>query len=425
MAAGRGSNGRDEIAFQLPVPTAPPPMTGAFSSKMPSAALILACIGLIALNMRAPFVAVAPVVGPLHSELGISTAELGLLTGIPVLCFSVAAPLASLAARRFGPEVAVSLTLLGVLAGVVIRSVGGSGGVFLGTVVIGLAITVGNIAVPLIIRRDFSPRRQGTAMGVYTAALNIGSFLTSVATAPLAEWLGWRLALGSAGILALAAVGFWVRTTGLRRAFVPCPDGPVRSGEGGSRGRSAWITAGLTAGFAGQAISYYGVTAWLPSLLSDELDMTAAAAGAGSSLFQILAIIGGLGVPLLARFTSTTTVAVTLSALWLSVPLGLLTVPELWWLWCSLGGVAQGGGITVIFIAIIKFARDQASAGRMSAVVQGLGYCFAALSPTAVGFVHEATGGWTAPLLVILGSVLTFALCTTISVNRASRTSPA
>ena len=72
---------------------------------------------------------------------------------------------------------------------------------------------------------------------------------------------------------------------------------------------SRWITVGLTAGFAGQAFSYYGVTAWLPSLLADELGMTAAAAGAGSSLFQILAIVGGLGVPLAARFASTTAVA--------------------------------------------------------------------------------------------------------------------
>ena len=141
----------------------------------------------------------------------------------------------------------------------------------------------------------------------------------------------------------------------------------------------------LTAGFAGQAFSYYGVTAWLPSLLADELGMAPAAAGAGSSLFQILAIVGGLGVPLAARFASTTTVGLTLGALWLTVPVGLLLAPELWWLWSSFGGVAQGGGITLIFIAIIRLARDQASAGRMSAVVQGAGYCFGAAGPHPAG----------------------------------------
>ncbi|BAS14573.1 inner membrane transport protein YeaN [Arthrobacter sp. Hiyo8] len=190
--------------------------------------------------------------------------------------------------------------------------------------------------------------------------------------------------------------------------------------SGGASG-VGWLTAGLTLGFAGQAFSYYGVTAWLPSFLADELGMGTAQAGAGSSLFQIFAIVGGLGVPLLARFASTTAVAATLGALWLTVPLGLLLAPGWWWLWSSLGGVAQGGGITVIFIAIIKFARDQASAGKMSAVVQGVGYCFAALAPTVIGYVHGISGSWTVPLLVILGSVAAFCICTTLSVRWVAR----
>ena len=149
--------------------------------------------------------------------------------------------------------------------------------------------------------------------------------------------------------------------------------------------------------------------------------MTPAAAGAGSSLFQIMAIAGGLGVPLAARFMSTTAVAVTLGAMWLTVPLGLLFVPQLWWLWSSLGGVAQGGGITLIFIAIIKLARDQASAGRISAIVQGVGYGVAALAPTVVGYVHSTSDTWSMPLLVILGSVLAFVISTTLSVRKVPR----
>ncbi|MBT2549240.1 CynX/NimT family MFS transporter [Arthrobacter sp. ISL-65] len=395
-------------------------MRDTIGTKVPRSWILLACIGLIALNMRGPFVAVAPVLGPMQQELGFSPVELGLLTGIPVLCFSLAAPLASLAGRRLGAELAITLTLAGVLAGVAVRSAGGGAMVMAGTVILGLAITVGNIAVPLIIRRDFSPRRQGTAMGIYTAALNVGSFVTSVVTAPLAEWAGWRASIAASAAFAIAAVGFWIFATG-RRAFLPAADdgsgGPTATGRPASR----WITVGLTIGFAGQAISYYGVTAWLPTLLSDELGMTPAAAGAGSSLFQIMAIAGSLGVPLAARFMSTTAVAVTLGAMWLTVPLGLLFAPQLWWLWSSLGGVAQGGGITLIFIAIIKLARDQASAGRMSAIVQGVGYCFAALSPTVVGYVHSVSGNWSVPLLVILGSVLAFFVSTTLSVRKVPR----
>ncbi|TQJ58473.1 CP family cyanate transporter-like MFS transporter [Arthrobacter sp. SLBN-83] len=395
-------------------------MSGRVLSRIPKSWVLLACIGLLALNLRGPFVAVAPLVDLMQAELHFSPVMLGLLTSIPVLCFSLAAPLASLAARKFGAEFAVTLTILGVLAGVLIRSAGGPVLVVAGTVVLGVAITVGNIAVPLIIRRDFAPRRQGTAMGIYTAALNIGSFLTSVIMAPLAAVTGWRLALAAVAVLAVAAVVVWVLAVGPRTAFLAeAEDGG--DAPGARSGGSGWITFGLTAGFGGQAFSYYGVTAWLPSYLHDELGMTAAEAGAASSIFQILAIVGGLGVPFAAKYMSTTAVAVTLGALWLPVPVGLLLAPQLWWLWSTSGGIAQGGGITLIFIAIIKLARDQASAGRMSATVQGLGYCLGAVAPPLVGFVHDNAESWTPALLVILVSVLTFFVSTTLSVRRVPK----
>lgn len=62
-------------------------MRGATGTAIPRSWILLACIGLIALNMRGPFVAVAPVLGPMQQDTGFSPVELGLLTGIPVLCF--------------------------------------------------------------------------------------------------------------------------------------------------------------------------------------------------------------------------------------------------------------------------------------------------------------------------------------------------
>ena len=60
---------------------------------------------------------------------------------------------------------AVTLSLLGVLAGTVLRSAGGAELAVLGTVVIGTAITVGNVVVPVIIHRDFPARQVGIATG--------------------------------------------------------------------------------------------------------------------------------------------------------------------------------------------------------------------------------------------------------------------
>lgn len=54
----------------------------------------------------------------------------------------------------------------------------------------------------------------------------------------------------------------------------------------------------------------------------------------------------------------------------------------------------------------------------MSALVQGGGYVVAATGPLVVGAVHEVTGNWTAPLLVILTATLLFCVATTASAGR-------
>jgi CP family cyanate transporter-like MFS transporter len=372
--------------------------------------LLLAGVLLVALNMRGPLVAVAPVVDDLRRDLDVGAGTVGLLTSIPVLCFGLAAPLASLLIARTGVHRAVLVSMSGVLAGTLLRSVGGAATAITGTVVIGLAITVGNVVVPVVIGRDF-PGATNVVTAAYTAALNVGSTLTSALTAPLAGLVGWRWALVAWGALVVVAAGVWtaaLRRQVAREADRPPPAegaGPAPAGTGPALWRrpAAW---GLTVAFAGQAFSYYGATAWLPSLLADENGMSRSAAGASSSLFQVLAVAGAFAVPALVHWWQRPwLVLLAVTALWATLPLGLLADPGLWPLWCSLAGMAQGGGITIVFIAIVRRAGDLTENRRLSAMVQGGGYAVAATGPLVVGAVHDASGGWTVPLLVILGAV--------------------
>ena len=57
---------------------------------------------LVSLNLRAPFVAVAPISGELRRDLGVGGAAVGTLTSLPVLCFGLFAPVALLVVRRTG-----------------------------------------------------------------------------------------------------------------------------------------------------------------------------------------------------------------------------------------------------------------------------------------------------------------------------------
>ncbi|MFR9801412.1 CynX/NimT family MFS transporter [Pseudonocardia sp. RS010] len=391
-----------DTARPRPAP-APPPAV--------APALLVAAILLLALNLRGPIVAVSPVTGAIRADLGIDAGTAGLLTSLPVLCFGLATPAASALLARTGLGRGVLVALGVLLAGMVVRSLGGLPAAVAGTLLIGAAITVGNVAVPVVIGRDL-PRQAGAVLGMYTAALNVGSMITLSLTVPIAGATDWRFALASWGVLVLAAAGVWWWATRslpeagpAARSAAPAPAAP---GPVWWRRPVVW---GLTIAFAGQAFAYYGVTAWLPLLLGDELGMSESAAGAGSSIFQIAAIVGAFGVPVLLRVLPTPRLVVAVvCAAWAALPLGLLLAPQGWAVWCALGGAAQGGGITVIFSLVVRRARDLTENRRMSALVQGGGYTVAASGPAVVGAVHQATGTWTAPLLVVFGAVLV--LCT-------------
>ena len=373
-----------------------------------SPGLFVVAMLLVGLNLRAPFISVAPIASQIRADLGTTAAEVGLLTSLPVLCFGLAAPLALLVVRRVGAETAVVVCLFGIIVGSMLRSVGPFWMALASTLLIGLSITIGNIVIPVLIRRDVSPRRAGLATGAYVSMLNIGAVIVSVGTAPIAVVFGWRMALAAWTVLAVLAVGGWF--TFLRRSTVqvrgPEP-APTSAPVAAFRNPLAWLV-GLA--FAGQAASYYSVTAWLPTLLADERGLSAATAGVSSSVFQLCAVVGALATPLLAaRLRGWRTIAI-LGALWVSLPVGLLLAPEQFLLFSVLGGVAQGGGFTAIFTVIVQISRTDRESSALSAFVQGVGYIVAALGPPVLGLVHDASDGWTAPMLIVVGTTLTFSV---------------
>ena len=401
----------------------------------PTLPWVLLGIVLVALSLRGPIIAPTPVIGRIQEDVGLTAAAAGLLTGLPVLLFALATPVASRVIRRTGPEAAVLVCLTGVLVGTVIRSAGGTAVILLGTVVIGAAIAVGNIVVPVIIRRDVAPHRISTATAAYTATMNVGSMLTSLGTAPLAAAIGWRWALVSWGVLTVAALAFW---TWLARRRAAAADGsgsgaPAHTagpaerdpGPGAARStalasRIGWL---LTLAFSGQAFAYYTVTAWLPTLLADVRDLGLAASGAAASLFQVAAIVGAFGVPVLAARTPAWAPTLVIGALWTVLPIGLLVAPDGYLLWSVMGGIAQGGGFTVIFSIVARVAATDAETAGISARVQGIGYLTATAGPPLGGWLHETTGGWTVPLLVVLAATLVFLGGALLAARRAGRQS--
>ncbi|MEU4388198.1 MFS transporter [Promicromonospora sp. NPDC023805] len=390
---------------------------------------LLVAVLVFALNLRTPITSLPPVMADVATGLGLDQTLAGLLVGIPALCFSVVAPAASTLIARAGPYSAVTVALVGVIAGTLIRSVGtGTPGVvaaFAGTVLLGCAITVGNVVVPVIIARDF-PARTALATGLYSSTMNLGSVFATSLTAPFAALVGWQGAVASWSLVAAVALVVWLVTTrrmpdphATRAARTPAPPPAERPDEtwGGVVRRP--ITWALAVAFAGQSFSYFAVTGWLPELLRDLLDLSVTTAGNAAAPFQGLAIAGSVLVPLaLAARVPMRGAAVTMGLLWVSLPAGLLLAPQWWLLWVSLAGIAQGGNFVVIFTLVAQRCRTVAQTRRTVAAVQAIGYAVAATAPAVIGAVHAVSGGWNAALLVMLGSTLTLGTAELLATRR-------
>jgi MFS transporter, CP family, cyanate transporter len=380
---------------------------------------ILVGIVALALNLRAPIIAPTAVLGQIQADTGLDAVGAGLLTGLPVLLFAAATPLATRTIGRWGAEATVVACLAGVLAGTVLRSVGPGWLVLAGTAVIGLSLTLGNIVVPVIIRREVPWDRVSMATGLYSASMNVGSMITLLGTGPLAALVGWRWAIALWGLMAAAALVYWVALIRRRvRADAGVPE-DLRSSNGSPSTRASrprptpqfrQVTWLLVITFCGQSAGYFSTTTWLPSILAETQGLDVSGSGAAASLFQVAAIVGAFGVPLLAARNKPWVPMAAVAFLWLSLPLGLLLAPNAYVLWSLTGGVAQGGGFTAIFSLIARMARSDADAASGSATVQTGGYLAATVAPPLAGWLHTVSGGWTAPLLLILAATLAFAV---------------
>lgn len=392
--------------------------------------LVVVGVLVAALSLRAPIIALTPVLPEIIDDLGVSAASAGLLTTAPVIMFAAITAIAALLIRRAGAELALLLSLSGVLVGTFVRALPGYGPMLAGMFIIGAAITIGNVVVPVIIRRDLPPERTAVATAAYTATLNVGSLIAALGTVPLAAVTGWSLALLLWSTLTVVGLLLWIfhitRARAWRSAERSSGESPPATGERRNSGETitgpmpvivdnrvgailrrpiVWL---LFAAFGTQSTIYYGMSTWLPTMLIDITGADAATAGALSSLFQGVAIIGALLAPLLMTYLGAVSSGVLMGACFGVMVIGMLLAPELAAVWASFGAIAHSSGFVLIFTALVRASRSDAEAATMSALVQGGGYLLAALGAPVLGALHEISRGWQVPLLALVAVTIVY-----------------
>lgn len=356
-----------------------------------------ATIVLVAANLRPAVVAVAPLLTEIQTGTGLTATGAGLLTALPVLCFGALAPVAPVLARRIGIERALLIALVVLCAGIAVRSSGSVVALFGGTVLLGAAIATGNVLLPSLIKRDFAAR-TGLMTGLYTMAIAGGAALAAGVTVPAAAalQLDWRGGLAGWAVFVVLALLCWLPQ--VRRTPRPARTAAGRAG-GLWQDPLAWQ---VTAYMGLQSLSYFAITSWLPTLLVTR-GYDPVGAGWLLSLSALAGIVGAVFAPVLAaRRRSQRGMAFGMTMITAAGMLGLLALPGLEPVAVTLIGIGQNAALGVALTMVALRAPDAGRAAQLSGMAQTVGYLLAAAGPFAMGFLHDLTGGWTVPLVLLL-----------------------
>ncbi len=361
-------------------------------------AIVVAGILIFALNLRAAVVAISPLLHQIQADLGLSGGEAGLLTTLPVACFGLFSPLAPAMARRIGIERTLFCAMLVIVAAFALRLIPATFPLFAGTLLAGVGIAIGNVLIPVLIKRDFA-RTTGTMTAAYIAALSFGPSLAAGLTIPLQRHfeLDWRGALFLWVTLPLLTLIVWLpQLRSAHRVDV----GPRVSLRSMLRSPLAWQVT-LFMGF--QSLGFYATIAWLPTLyIAHGVD--AATAGGLLSLANVVALPVVLIVPLVsARMRDQTKLVWLMGALNLTGLLGILIDPvPLAVLWVIALGAAQAMTISLAITFIMARSPDGAHATQLSSMAQGIGYFMAAFGPFLFGVIRDWSGGYAMPMIALV-----------------------
>jgi CP family cyanate transporter-like MFS transporter len=187
----------------------PPAGTAAADVSIGRLIKLMFVLWLAGVAMRMSILAMPPIIPQVHDDLHMTETQVGLLIGLPLLMFAIAAVPGSLLIARLG-------TMLAALVGMTIAAVaGGSRGaaadvwmLYAATIVTGFGVAIMQPALPTFVR-SWLPSRIALGTIAYTSGMLIGSMFAASLTIPLVLPLvggSWRLDLFAWAVPALLIV---------------------------------------------------------------------------------------------------------------------------------------------------------------------------------------------------------------------------
>ncbi|MFD4293060.1 CynX/NimT family MFS transporter [Rhodococcus sp. NPDC058532] len=368
--------------------------------------VVLAAIVLSALTLRIAVTSLTPLLDEIGQEIGFGSTVIGVFGMLPTAMFAVFGLLTPRLAVRFGLEHVALAAMVMTAIGLGSRAVmSGTAGLLAFSALALGGMGIGNVVIPPLVKRYFADR-VGAVSTLYILCVQIGTMLPAAVAIPVAEAADWRTSLGMWTLLPVAAALPWIAVTLGRRGRDVHDRTPVEA-AGEPRGQVwrspvAWGMAGM---FGMTSLITYSMFTWIPKILA-ESGATAGFGGSMVALFSAVGFLAAVGAPSLCiRIANPYPVVLLCGVSYLIGFAGLLfapmAAPILWIVAVGLGPSTFPMSLTLINLR----TRTGAGSAALSGFTQGLGYAVACIGPLMFGVLHDVTGGWAWPFLLLVGAV--------------------
>jgi len=356
----------------------------------------MSLLWLAGVAMRMTILAMPPVIPLVHEELHLSETQVGLLIGLPLAVFALAAVPGSLLIARIGTRAAI------VLGMVIAALAGGARGaavdvwtLYAAAIATGFGVAIMQPGLPTLVR-DWLPKRVALGTIAYSSGMLMGAMFATVLTIPLVLPLAggsWRLDLVLWAVPAiLIAPLFFLLSPQERRHGAATAIGGLWWPDW--KNPLIWLL-GITLGSNNSA--YFSTNAFLGDFLT--------AAGKPTLLAAALAWLNGAQIvtPVILLFMAERMQGrpwpfVIFGPMLLASFLGLMFVPSTLSIMVCAALIGVTTAITLIAtLALPPLLAAPADLPRTAAGMFTISYTTAIVIPTISGALWDATGTpWTA-----------------------------
>jgi CP family cyanate transporter-like MFS transporter len=377
--------------------------------------------------MRMTILAMPPVIPQVHDELHMSETQVGLLIGLPLALFAIAAVPGSLLIARIGSSLAVILGMvIAALAGGARAAAFDVATLYAASIATGFGVAIIQPAMPTLVR-EWLPRHVAFGTIAYSSGMLMGAMFATVFTIPVVLPLvggSWRRDLVAWAVPALLiAPVFFVLSPKDPHPTLPRMRGRegrgqvTKAGIGGLwwpdwKNPVVWL---LGLAFGSNNSAYFSTNAFLGEFLTSH--------GKPELLGPALAWLNGAQIvtPIILltmanRMQRKAWLFLIFGPILFVSFLGLMFIPSTLWIIICSASIGFTTAITLIAtLALPPLLSAPADVPRTAAGMFTISYTIAIIIPTIGGALWDATGvPWTAfvPLcvcavvLTVLGAVV-------------------